>query len=46
MFHEIQYFDEVGEMREHLIGNAHDAIQTALQDPNIYLQVNQGFQPA
>lgn len=38
VFNEIQYFDEVGLMREHLIGNPRDALQTALQDPKFYLE--------
>ena len=39
VFYEIQYFDDVNLMNEHLIGNPRDALQTALQNPNSYLQV-------
>ena len=39
MFFEVQYFDEVHLMNDHLIGNPRDALQTALQDPNFYLEV-------
>lgn len=42
-FHEIFFFDDIGAIKNHIVGSHRAAIHTALNNPQHYLQVSKTF---